>query len=802
MKAMKNEHFLQAVSRILDAPDEKEVFSVLVSLAPLLGFESSRMYAVNRCPFRKVFVYSLAAQWPNAKTAVGIGYKIAYPTIPENEAYAFERASEALSDERKHHWIEELGLIGKEWIDLELRSNGNRDGLWCLSRPETKKRIEASLVSQLLCLAKLATTQVESKRTDRAVLALSRLDEQKIAGDHSPREILESALRAIQLSLNAQFIALFRWSPEKDCLVKELELSSTGKVVDFGPSIDASYPLGTSLTGCAYSDSTLMFVPFFDHMREAKPDLADMRSIAEHGKLSDGRITSVIYQPLSPIASCPGVIRIINRVDQPALPFQQHDAALLRQLVGFLERTLSVGAAGSLFANLEGAVGKVLNLHVSQEGAFEACEKVLSELGFSGFRVLTINESGRLSPTTTWPKSHTSGPLNVEEATMRSIANFRRRNHEDRIRAVFSSNSRQGNKHAISFLRGLGTKEPFIYLYFTLLDEVVFIVLPVRVEAPAKTGTDFWLHSPALANALLVIIELCAHGLSMRANRDTLRDAETSVAVIAHEFRSPSVSLRSLANTLISDVRRVLRVSTLVIPSPVNTTPPANPRAISSQSDVLRYLDDMSDRVESSDMRLSRAVKDGLMWARMGSNVIELEFSKVQLVEILQNALNEVHPDLIRRGTVTVAKRGIKSISPIVAVPDLIQGLLVNLLDNAIKYSFDHHTIEILGSQSGTDLVISITNFGLGISEIDLPHIFTPFYRAKHRDPRHPIRGVGLGLPTCQRIVQLHSGAIKASSKREYSDTARTEQMEGYLTTFTVTLPANLQTGRRDVQST
>jgi signal transduction histidine kinase len=143
-----------------------------------------------------------------------------------------------------------------------------------------------------------------------------------------------------------------------------------------------------------------------------------------------------------------------------------------------------------------------------------------------------------------------------------------------------------------------------------------------------------------------------------------------------------------------------------------------------------------------------------------------------------------------------------KGAPQISGVPDLIQGLLVNVIDNAIKYSYANQKVPIRVLREGDEVEISITNFGTGININDLPHIFTPFYRAKHRDITHPIRGVGLGLPTCKRIVDVHQGTIFATSEKWYfDDPVRVERMEGYKTTFTIRLPTNLRKGRRDVDS-
>ena len=88
---------------------------------------------------------------------------------------------------------------------------------------------------------------------------------------------------------------------------------------------------------------------------------------------------------------------------------------------------------------------------------------------------------------------------------------------------------------------------------------------------------------------------------------------------------------------------------------------------------------------------------------------------------------------------------------------------------------------------------------GLGIDASDYENIFSSFYRSKVRDRLHTVRGVGLGLRTCRKIVLLHRGTIDVKSLPTLSDPAKIEAKEGYETTFRVRLPSDLKAGRYDI---
>jgi signal transduction histidine kinase len=87
-----------------------------------------------------------------------------------------------------------------------------------------------------------------------------------------------------------------------------------------------------------------------------------------------------------------------------------------------------------------------------------------------------------------------------------------------------------------------------------------------------------------------------------------------------------------------------------------------------------------------------------------------------------------------------------------------ITRMLMNLLDNAIKYGKDGGQIEICTSIEAQNLAITIYNDGEGIAEADRPHIFERFYRGDKS--RTGSTGVGLGLSFVQMAVQLHGGSI------------------------------------------
>ncbi|GAJ41632.1 sensor histidine kinase, partial [Saccharococcus caldoxylosilyticus] len=90
--------------------------------------------------------------------------------------------------------------------------------------------------------------------------------------------------------------------------------------------------------------------------------------------------------------------------------------------------------------------------------------------------------------------------------------------------------------------------------------------------------------------------------------------------------------------------------------------------------------------------------------------------------------------------------------------------VMMNLLDNALKYSDQGSTVSIDVRAEKNNIVIIVSDEGRGIPEEDLPHIFERFYRVDKSRSRNS-GGTGLGLAIAKEIVEAHGGSICAASE-------------------------------------
>jgi signal transduction histidine kinase len=142
------------------------------------------------------------------------------------------------------------------------------------------------------------------------------------------------------------------------------------------------------------------------------------------------------------------------------------------------------------------------------------------------------------------------------------------------------------------------------------------------------------------------------------------------------------------------------------------------------------------------------------------------------LSDILRLALDQVeHATGQRRIHLVPASR------PVVGVwePTAVLRALVNVLENALKYSPDGGAVIVAVRQDGVEVVVTIQDQGIGIPAIDLPRLFEPFARGSNTQGRFV--GTGLGLTSTRRLIGSQGGSLELAS------------IEGCGTTVTIRLP-------------
>ncbi len=209
----------------------------------------------------------------------------------------------------------------------------------------------------------------------------------------------------------------------------------------------------------------------------------------------------------------------------------------------------------------------------------------------------------------------------------------------------------------------------------------------------------------------------------------------------------------------VSDVSHELRTPLTTIQSAVNLIERAQER-----------LDPLEHRaLELADQELKRIrgmVEELLILAQMDSRQYSLEVAPTDLDQVIRNALDGVEAKAERFGIeIHYAEEGVSpEAHRCVCDAQKIYQVLLNLLDNAIKYSDPGARVDVCVLEDVDSVTVRVSDTGVGIPKEDLPNLFDRFYRV-NKDRSRATGGSGLGLAISKQIVELHGGNLSVRSK-------------------------------------
>jgi signal transduction histidine kinase len=235
----------------------------------------------------------------------------------------------------------------------------------------------------------------------------------------------------------------------------------------------------------------------------------------------------------------------------------------------------------------------------------------------------------------------------------------------------------------------------------------------------------------------------------MTARLQASRQMQTDfVANVSHELRTPLTAVKGLVETLRDGA-----------------------------VDDPEVRDQFLETVENETDRLTRLVNDLMVLSRADSDALNLDFRRVDLAQWARATVHRLQPQARAREVILQVHAG-PGVPPALADPDRLEQVLINLLDNAIKYSRPGGKVTVSVASSQPDTVqVEVQDQGMGIPAGDLARIGERFYRADRARSRAQ-GGSGLGLAIARALVEAHKGHLSLDSR------------EGQGTTVTFTLPA------------
>ncbi|TDY12620.1 two-component system phosphate regulon sensor histidine kinase PhoR [Meridianimaribacter flavus] len=185
-----------------------------------------------------------------------------------------------------------------------------------------------------------------------------------------------------------------------------------------------------------------------------------------------------------------------------------------------------------------------------------------------------------------------------------------------------------------------------------------------------------------------------------------------------------------------------------------------NPKIIGDQEKVMRYL----GMIKDENKRMHAQVENVLRISKLEKNELNISKDRVKLHDLVEDAIT--HVELIvedRKGYVKTHLEASKS--SVLANESHFTNVIVNILDNAIKYSDDAPKIDVYTENVGNNILLKIADQGNGMSKQVQKRVFEKFYR-EHTGNVHNVKGHGLGLAYVKRIVEDHQGHISVESEK------------------------------------
>lgn len=190
-----------------------------------------------------------------------------------------------------------------------------------------------------------------------------------------------------------------------------------------------------------------------------------------------------------------------------------------------------------------------------------------------------------------------------------------------------------------------------------------------------------------------------------------------------------------------------------------------NPRVRSNEEFRQKYL----DMVREENKRMLAQVENVLRISKLEKNELELPKDKLELHDLIQNAISHIELIVEDRGGYIQTHFGALQ-SGVLANESHMTNVFINILDNAVKYSEDTPKIDIYTENIKDYIIVKIRDQGIGMNKQTLDKIFDKFYREPSGDI-HNVKGHGLGLAYVQSVLEEHDATIEVDSEKNKGST-------------------------------
>jgi signal transduction histidine kinase len=308
-------------------------------------------------------------------------------------------------------------------------------------------------------------------------------------------------------------------------------------------------------------------------------------------------------------------------------------------------------------------------------------------------------------------------------------------NHDDEL--IYASQPFEGEAKEV------GLMLPFIFTDY---------YLGVRMRDMTEAQRSRWSFLLSLSFSILTALVLIGGIiLALRAASRAMKLSQMKadfVSNVSHELRTPLASIRVFGEFL-----KLGRIK--------------------EQHKIHEY----GEYIETESRRLTQLINNILDFSKIESGQRTYQFEEADIEHVVVDTLKTFDVVLEQNGFTIDFRKSEHRLPPVIMDSNAIAQALINLLDNAVKYSGESKAISVRLGQENGFVTIAVSDHGIGIEREDCGKVFEKFYRVGNCLV-HDVKGSGLGLSIVKHVVEAHHGRVTVESE------------PGNGSTFTIHLPA------------
>jgi heavy metal sensor kinase len=322
------------------------------------------------------------------------------------------------------------------------------------------------------------------------------------------------------------------------------------------------------------------------------------------------------------------------------------------------------------------------------------------------------------------------------------------RGTDDAMRVFSGAISVDGTRFLVVAARRLEDQTEFL----EAVRSALFFGIPVWVLCAGALG--YWLVRKTLQPVLEMSAEAARIGGSDLTRRVSVRRADDELGHLAITFNA----LLDRMNAVVVQQRQFMTDASHELRTPVAIVRGEAEVALSKQDRTGKELRESMQVIEQESRLLSAIIDDLFLLARADAGQAVITPSTFYLDELIA--------DVVRAQRSLAARKSIEIVTELApevtirADERLLRRMLMNLVDNAVKYTPAEGRVEVTLRKAGREFVITIANSGAALSDDMRARLFERFYRGEGSSSD----GAGLGLPIAQSIAELHGGSIDVAA--------------------------------------